>query len=467
MTGYNRQSLADIQDGEDIVAAPLNDEFDALAAAFNGATGHTHSGNSGDSPKISLTGSVSGALPIANGGTNAATAAAARTSLAVPGLATTNTFPLLQTMTNGVQVGTPGVIFGSGDDNVVFDDTANEWTWTVDGTAGGSAGRHLTGQLRLSSGFDASETSTGHALQIGPTTGENVRFDTNEILTVNNGAAGARLFIQNGVTFTAGVTLTLDNGGTGADTAAGARTNLGLGTAATVNTGTSGATVPLLNGTNTWSNLQTFSSGTRVGVAGVIFGSGDDSVTFNDTTNTYLLNSDGTGTTGTTLESGKIRLVDTTDVSLISTGHAFQIGAFASDNLVLDTSEIQARTGSGSASSLGVNRLGGDVTIGDVGSFVAIPSKQLILGTTTANDNISFNDTTNAYSFWADGAINSSSVETGGLKVKTVTITTGAGTPEGSVTAPIGSLYLRTDGSTSTTLYVKTSGSGNTGWTAK
>ena len=43
----------------------------------------------------------------------------------------------------------------------------------------------------------------------------------------------------------------------------------------------------------------------------------------------------------------------------------------------------------------------------------------------------------------------------------------GSGTPEGSVTAPVGSLYLRTDGGTSTTLYVKESGSGNTGWIAK
>ena len=46
-------------------------------------------------------------------------------------------------------------------------------------------------------------------------------------------------------------------------------------------------------------------------------------------------------------------------------------------------------------------------------------------------------------------------------------IVTGAGTPEGAVTAPIGSLYLNTSGGASTTLYVKTSGSGNTGWTAK
>ena len=45
--------------------------------------------------------------------------------------------------------------------------------------------------------------------------------------------------------------------------------------------------------------------------------------------------------------------------------------------------------------------------------------------------------------------------------------TTGSGTPEGSVTAPIGSLYTRTDGGSGTTLYVKESGTGNTGWTAK
>ena len=42
----------------------------------------------------------------------------------------------------------------------------------------------------------------------------------------------------------------------------------------------------------------------------------------------------------------------------------------------------------------------------------------------------------------------------------------GTATPEGAITANIGSLYMRTDGGTSTTLYVKESGTGNTGWTA-
>ena len=43
----------------------------------------------------------------------------------------------------------------------------------------------------------------------------------------------------------------------------------------------------------------------------------------------------------------------------------------------------------------------------------------------------------------------------------------GSGSPEGVRTAPIGSLYTRTDGGASTTLYVKESGTGNTGWIAK
>ncbi len=44
---------------------------------------------------------------------------------------------------------------------------------------------------------------------------------------------------------------------------------------------------------------------------------------------------------------------------------------------------------------------------------------------------------------------------------------TGKGTPEGTVKAPIGSLFLRTDGGAATTLYVKESGTGNVGWVAK
>jgi hypothetical protein len=47
-----------------------------------------------------------------------------------------------------------------------------------------------------------------------------------------------------------------------------------------------------------------------------------------------------------------------------------------------------------------------------------------------------------------------------------VQILTGTGDPEGVHTAVVGSLFLRTDGGASTTLYVKETGSGNTGWSS-
>ncbi|RLD53384.1 MAG: hypothetical protein DRI97_13605, partial [Bacteroidetes bacterium] len=43
----------------------------------------------------------------------------------------------------------------------------------------------------------------------------------------------------------------------------------------------------------------------------------------------------------------------------------------------------------------------------------------------------------------------------------------GSGTPESAVTAVVGSTFMRTDGGAGTTLYVKESGTGNTGWVAK
>lgn len=53
------------------------------------------------------------------------------------------------------------------------------------------------------------------------------------------------------------------------------------------------------------------------------------------------------------------------------------------------------------------------------------------------------------------------------IYIGTVFISSSSGTPEGVVTAPVGSIYLRDNGGASTTLYVKESGTGNTGWIAK
>lgn len=46
-------------------------------------------------------------------------------------------------------------------------------------------------------------------------------------------------------------------------------------------------------------------------------------------------------------------------------------------------------------------------------------------------------------------------------------IQSGSSSPESAVTGNVCDVYLRTDGGASTTLYVKESGTGNTGWVAK
>ncbi len=47
------------------------------------------------------------------------------------------------------------------------------------------------------------------------------------------------------------------------------------------------------------------------------------------------------------------------------------------------------------------------------------------------------------------------------------TLRAGSGSPEGAVTAVVGSIYMRSDGGAATSVYIKESGSGNTGWVAK
>lgn len=55
----------------------------------------------------------------------------------------------------------------------------------------------------------------------------------------------------------------------------------------------------------------------------------------------------------------------------------------------------------------------------------------------------------------------------GGIVIGAVKVLTGTGSPAGAVAAPVGSLYLRSDGGANTTLYVKEAGAGtSSGWRA-
>lgn len=59
-------------------------------------------------------------------------------------------------------------------------------------------------------------------------------------------------------------------------------------------------------------------------------------------------------------------------------------------------------------------------------------------------------------------------LHTSPYRIGNARVYSGTGTPQSRVKGNVGDLYLRTDGSTSTTLYVKETGNGTlTGWTAK
>lgn len=92
MTGYTRQSEADILPGNPIQAGPINDEFDQLVLAFDSTSGHSHDGSTGNGPKVNLATSVTGVLPTANIATEAVTSDKLGAGAALANI-TTNSIP--------------------------------------------------------------------------------------------------------------------------------------------------------------------------------------------------------------------------------------------------------------------------------------------------------------------------------------------------------------------------------------
>lgn len=147
--------------------------------------------------------------------------------------------------------------------------------------------------------------------------------------------------------------------------AAALRSSAGLGTSATVNTGTSGATIPLLDGANTWSAAQTYSgqilaaNGT-VSAPGLSF-SADTGEGFYRPLGTQLSLAIGGveqaswhSTNGYTQEVGSIKL-DTGNAGGIITGSSHGIYQLSSSTVTLATGaagNIHLRP-NGSASTTG------------------------------------------------------------------------------------------------------------------
>jgi hypothetical protein len=202
---------------------------------------------------------------------------------------------------------------------------------------------------------------------------------------------------------------------------------------------------------------------------------------------TMFLNSSGTDTRRTALQTATEALLLNSQGLRIGTG-TFQEATGALNvkthstthtTLVLDTinsmtadalriynpgGTIRARWAHGGHLSLGVNEIAtGDqvLLVQNIGGGAASPiTARGVAG--QSGELFRAEDSTKTVLF---GITATGVARFGGTTAPT--IRAGAGTPEGAVTARVGSLYLRSDGGAGTTLYVKESGTGNTGWAAK
>jgi hypothetical protein len=159
-----------------------------------------------------------------------------------------------------------------------------------------------------------------------------------------------------------------------------------------------------------------------------------------------------TGATGTaTLAQGVYGLIDCVSGSTLTTAAAIDGLINLNSGTIGNAYVIRAR-----AETTGT----GTVTGNRYGVFIA---DQSIAGQTVSGT---------VYNFYSAGSarrnVFEGQVEVGNkILLGTAELRFGTGSPEGAVTAPVGSAYFRTDGGANTTFYVKESGSGNTGWVAK
>jgi microcystin-dependent protein len=167
--------------------------------------------------------------------------------------------------------------------------------------------------LRLTATTDATLTSSTHAIQVGATNSTNLVIDNNEILSRNNGGNSNLALNAKGGSVTIG----------------------DLGSTVTINGTLVG---PVSSATQTELDL-------KANIAGPTF----------------------TGTATAPV----LRLTSTSEASLSSTDHAFQVGETNSTNLAMDRNEIQARN-NGLAASLSINQDGGNITLGAASSTVTV-----------------------------------------------------------------------------------------------
>lgn len=130
MAGYTRNDTPNnIADGNLINAADLDGEFDAIQAAFSGATGHSHDGTTGNAPQITANGLANSAVTTAKIQDTAVTNAKIATNAVTLGTQTTGNYIATAAGTS------PVVVTGSGSETAAVTISVNDATTSTKGIA--------------------------------------------------------------------------------------------------------------------------------------------------------------------------------------------------------------------------------------------------------------------------------------------------------------------------------------------
>jgi len=220
---------------------------------------------------------------------------------------------------------------------------------TMFNTFVGDIAQDLNNARPISSGGTGATNASTARTNLGVAIGTNVQAYDALLQSISGLTTSANQMIYLTGTDTAAVTTITTYGRSLIDDAdaATARTTLGLGTSSTVNTGTSGATVPLLNGANTWSGTQAYSTGINFGASVV--------TTLSDVSRHISLHTSGGGY-GFSVSSGALNIVGNT-FNFVAAGGTTAVasvsssGGITAGSLSLGTALAVANGGTGATTA--------------------------------------------------------------------------------------------------------------------
>lgn len=410
MSGYTRQSVADIIPTAVVRAAPINAELNALRDAFDfdstGSTGHKHDGTADEGSYVPLIADIDGLNKVVIDTANNRVQFFVEVSSAATEQLRIQDGVIVPVTDNDIDLGTSSVEFK----DLYLDGTAKIDTLTVDENATIAGTLSVTGNVTLTNDFTVNgNTVIGDAATDTVTVTADVASplipsadDTYDIGAV--GSEWRNLYVDGTANIDSLIADTADiNAGTidgvtigGNSAAAGSFTTLSASSTATLSgNATVGGTLGVTNAT-TLSNTLTV-TGTATFNGNTVIGSdATDTVTFNaDVASTVLPSADDTYDLGAAGAEWKDLYID---------------GTANIDSLVADTADINAGTIDGTtiggnsaaaitgttitANSSFVGNLTGNVTSSGTSSFATVTTS----GNVTIGGDLTVNGTTTTIS---------------------------------------------------------------------